>query len=89
MEDTASMLQDTLCCMETMFTGTIYQNMHGVPAPPYTLPYLQYASLLTQTYAPSQQQYTTPPPQCYAILLLQNYNTSISIPIRSQTKMPL
>jgi hypothetical protein len=40
--------------METMFASAIYQNMHGVPAFPYTLPHLKYTSPLTQTYALSQ-----------------------------------
>jgi hypothetical protein len=43
-EDMTSILQDTLWRMENMFTGAIYQNMHGgVPA----------------AYAPPQQ-YATP-----------------------------
>jgi hypothetical protein len=69
MEDTASILQDTLCRMENMCTGAIYQKMHrGAPAA-YTLLPQQYSTLLLQ-------QYSTPPPQQYSALLPQSHTTS-------------
>jgi hypothetical protein len=81
MEDTTSILQDTLRRMESMFAGAIYQNTQGAlqfrqyAAPPqqYALLPQQYA-LLPQQYAPLPQQYA-PLPQQYAPLP-QNYAAS-------------
>jgi hypothetical protein len=94
-DDTASILQDTLCRMENMFAGTIYQNTHrGAPAA-YTLPLLQayalmpqqYSILLLQQYStPQPQQYSTPQPQQYSTLLLQSHTTST---VPSSTGPPL
>jgi hypothetical protein len=56
-EDLASVLQDSLQRMETMFAGVIYQNTHG-GAPAAYAPPQQYA-------APPTQQYSAPPPQSY------------------------
>jgi hypothetical protein len=70
-EDPASILQDSLRRMETMFAGIIYQNTHrGAPAayaPPqqYAAPPQQYAALPRQYAAPLPQQYYAPPPQSY------------------------
>jgi hypothetical protein len=64
-EDPASILQDSLWRIETMFTGVIYQNMHG-GAPAAYAPVQQYATLPRRQYAtPPPQQYSTPPPQSY------------------------
>jgi hypothetical protein len=74
MEDTTSILQDTLQRMESMFAGAIYQNTQGTPqSQQYTSPQQQY-TLIPQQYAPPLEQYA-PPPQQYT-LLLQSYTTS-------------
>jgi hypothetical protein len=67
MEDTASILQDSLRRMENMFAGIIYQNAHG-GAPAAYAPSQQYT-------APSRQ-YAAPPPQQYSALPLQSYTAS-------------
>jgi hypothetical protein len=66
-EDPASVLQDSLWWMETMFAGVIYQNMHrGAPA----------AYAPAQQYATPPRQYATLPPQQYSALPPQNYTAS-------------
>jgi hypothetical protein len=63
-EDPASILQDSLRRMETMFAGVIYQNTHG-GAPTAYAPPQQYAAPPCQYAAPPPQQYSAPPPQSY------------------------
>jgi hypothetical protein len=92
-EDPASVLQDSLRRMETMFAGVIYQNMHrGAPAA--YAPVQQYAALPQQYAAPPQQyaappqQYAAPPqqyaalPRQYAALPPQQYS---ALPLQSYT----
>jgi hypothetical protein len=74
MEDTASILQDSLQRMENMFAGVIYQNVHG-GAPAAYAPLQQYAAPLQQ-YAAPPRQYAAPPPQQYSALPLQSYTAS-------------
>jgi hypothetical protein len=70
-EDPASVLQDSLRRMETMFAGIIYQNTHGgapaayAPVQQYAAPPQQYAAPPRQYAAPPPQQYSAPPPQSY------------------------
>jgi hypothetical protein len=64
MEDTASILQDSLWWMENMFASIIYQNAHGGAPAAYTPPQ-QYAPLPQRYAAPPPQQYSAPPPQSY------------------------
>jgi hypothetical protein len=65
-EDPASVLQDSLWRMETMFTGVIYQNTHG-GAPAAYAPAQQYAAP-PQQYAAPPRQYAALPPQQYSTL---------------------
>jgi hypothetical protein len=66
-EDPASVLQDSLQRMETMFASVIYQNTQG-GAPAAYAP--------AQQYAAPPQQYAALPPQQYSALPPQSYTAS-------------
>jgi hypothetical protein len=86
-EDTASILQDSLWWMDTMFAGVIYQNTHG-GAPTAYAPAQQYAALPQQYAAlprptsmlphrhsnipPHRRKATPPPPSLPQRVLAQN-----------------
>jgi hypothetical protein len=85
-EDPASILQDSLWRMETMFAGVIYQNTHGGAPAAYAL--VQQYATLPQQYATLPHQYAAPPrqyaapPRQYATLPLQQYSAP---PLQSYT----